>query len=337
MHCQPVSRPKLEAQFGEEDVLDPAIPICDAHHHLWNRPDQRYLIDEFLADAGSGHNVRRSVFVEWRSYYRGDGAAEMRPVGETEFAAAVGESAAHRKVGACAAIVGYADLRLGAAVAPVLEAHIAAGRGRFKGIRNVATWDADPVVLGGAPICPPGLYREPLFRQGFAVLASYGLTFDAWVYQTQLDDLIELARAFPQQPIVLNHTGGVLGIAGYANRRDQLFQAWRSGMHQLAQCPNVYLKLGGLGMRRSGFEFFGHPRDFSSATIAEAWRPWIDACLDEFGAGKCMFESNFPVDAASCSYRVLWNSFKRLMSGASPTQKQQAFHDTATNFYRIDA
>jgi L-fuconolactonase len=337
MYCRPVSRPKSSGQFEEEEVLDPAIPICDAHHHLWNRPDQRYLLDEFVADATSGHNVRRSVFVEWRSHYRDEGPAEMRSVGETEFAAAVGESAVHGSVGICAAIVGYADLRLGSAVAPVLEAHIAAGRGRLKGIRNVGTWDADPQVLGGPPICPPGLYREPLFRQGFAALASYDLTFDAWVYQTQLDDLIDLAHTFPQQPIVLNHTGGVLGIGGYTDRRDQLFQAWRGGMHQLAQCPNLYVKLGGLGMRRSGFEFYGHAGDFSSLTIAETWRPWIDACLDEFGAEKCMFESNFPVDGASCSYRVLWNAFKRLMSGASHTQKQQAFHDTAARFYRIDS
>lgn len=331
-----MSRPKAGGQFEEEELLDPAIPICDAHHHLWNRPDQRYLLGEFAADAGSGHNVRRSVFVEWRSHYRDEGPAEMRSVGETEFAAAVGESAVHGSVGVCAAIVGYADLTLGSAVAPVLEAHIAAGRGRLKGIRNVATWDADPQVLGGPPICRPGLYRDPLFRRGFAALADYGLTFDAWVYQTQLDDLIDLAHAFPQQPIVLNHAGGVLGIGGYANRRGQLFQAWHSGMHQLAQCPNLYVKLGGLGMRRSGFDFYGHARDSSSLAIAAAWRPWIDACLEEFGAEKCMFESNFPVDGASCSYRALWNAFKRLMSGASPTQKQQAFHDTATRFYRID-
>jgi L-fuconolactonase len=331
-----VSRPEVRGQFEEEEILDAAIPICDAHHHLWNRPDQRYLLDEFVADASAGHNVCRSVFVEWRSHYREGGAAEMRSVGETEFAAAVGESSAHGGLRVCAAIVGYADLSLGSAVAPVLEAHIAAGRGRLKGIRNVATWDADPQVLGGPPICPPGLYREPRFRQGLAVLARYGLTFDAWVYQTQLDDLIDLAHAFPRQPIVLNHTGGVLGVGGYANRRDELYQTWRSGMHRLAQCPNMYVKLGGLGMRRSGFEFYGHAPHFSSATIAEAWRPWIDACLEEFGAERCMFESNFPVDAASCSYRVLWNAFKRLMSGASNTQKLQAFHDTAARFYHID-
>jgi L-fuconolactonase len=320
----------------EETILDPDLPICDAHHHLWNRPDQRYLLDEFLADAESGHNVRCSAFIEWRSHYRPGGTAEMRPVGETEFAAAIGESAVRSKVAVCAAIVGYADLSLGSAVAPVLEAHIVAGRGRFKGIRNVATWDSDPQVLGSPLICPPGLYRQAQFREGFAVLADYGLTFDAWVYQTQLDDLIDLARDFPHQIVVLNHTGGVLGIGPYAGRRDQLFLSWRSALHQLARCPNVFIKLGGLGMRRSGFDFYGQSGVYSSNAIAEAWRPWIEACIEDFGAERCMFESNFPVDGASCSYRVLWNAFKRVMSGSSRTDKLLVFHHTATKFYGIE-
>jgi L-fuconolactonase len=319
----------------EEAILGADLPICDAHHHLWNRPEQRYMFGEFLNDATSGHNVRSSVFVEWRSHYRESGPTQMRPVGETEFASAVGESAANRPIKICAAIVGYADLSLGSAVARVLEAHLEAGRGRFKGIRNVATWDPDPQVLGGPPICDPGLYRQPRFREGFALLEGYGLTFDAWVYQTQLDELIDLARAFPRQDIVLNHTGGVLGIGGYAGRRDELFASWLNGLHGLARCPNVRIKLGGLGMRRSGFDFYGHAQDCTSQTAAAAWRPWIEACLAEFGADRCMFESNFPVDGASCSYRVLWNAFKRLIGGASATEKSQVLHDTAANFYGL--
>jgi len=326
----------IARQLEEEEILDPALPICDAHHHLWNRPDQRYLLDEFLADAGSGHNVRCSVFVEWKSHYREGGAVEMRPVGETEFAAAVGDSGIRSPVAVCAGIVGYADLLLGSAVAPVLEAHIVAGQGRFKGIRNVATWDPDPQVLGSPILCSPGLYRHARFREGFAVLADYGLTFDAWVYQTQLDDLIDLARRFPRQGIVLNHIGGVLGIGRYAGRRDELFLSWLGALHRLAQCPNVYIKLGGLGMRRSGFEFYGHARDYSSDTIAAAWRPWIEACIEKFGAERCMFESNFPVDGASCSYRVLWNAFKRLMSGASGSEKALVLYHTAKTFYGIE-
>jgi len=323
-------------QYEEEAILEPDLPICDAHHHLWDRPDQRYLVDEFLADVESGHNVRSSVFIEWRSHYRPVGAVAMRPVGETEFAAEVGERAHRSAVAVCAAIVGYADLSLGSAVAPVLEAHIAAGRGRFKGIRNVATWDSDPQVVGSPLICPPGVYRQERFRQGFSVLADYGLTFDAWVYQTQLDDLIDLARAFPHQPIVLNHTGGILGVGRYAGKRDQLFLSWRNDLHALAQFPNVYIKMGGLGMRRSGFDFYGHARDYSSTTIAAAWQPWIDVCIEEFGPERCMFESNFPVDGASCSYRVLWNTFKRLTNGCSSTDKSLVFHRTSTKFYGIE-
>ena len=325
--------PTPEAE--EEPILDPDLPICDAHHHLWNRPEQRYMLGEFFNDATSGHNVRSSVFVEWRSHYRESGPTQMRPIGETEFAAAIGESAANKPIDICAAIVGYADLSLGSAAAPVLEAHLEAGRGRFKGIRNVATWDPDPKVLGGPPICNPGLYLQPRFREGFALLESYGLMFDAWVYQTQLDDLIDLAQAFPRQDIVLNHTGGVLGIAGYAGRRDELFASWRNALHKLARCPNVRIKLGGLGMRRSGFDFYGHVQDCMSHTAAAAWRPWIEACLAEFGADRCMFESNFPVDGASCSYRELWNAFKRLIGGASATEKSQVLHDTAANFYGL--
>lgn len=319
----------------EEPILEPHLPICDAHHHLWDRPDQRYLLPEFLADAASGHDLRSSVFVEWRSHYRDGVPEEMRPVGETEFAVT---SVAERESGpprACAAIVGYAALSLGAAVAPVLEAHLAAGRGRVKGVRNVATWDADPQVVGGPPVSTPELYRTKQFREGFALLTRYQLTFDAWVYQTQLGDLIDLARAFPYQPIVLNHTGGVLGVGKYATRRAQVFSSWRSSMQRLAQCQNVYVKLGGLGMRRSGFPFYGQPERCSSEIAATAWRPWLETCIEEFGPSRCMFESNFPVDAASCTYRVLWNAFKRVIAGASLADKTALLHDTAARFYRI--
>jgi L-fuconolactonase len=321
---------------GDETVIDPTIPICDAHHHLWNRPDQRYLLGEFLADAITAHKVRSTVFVEWRSHYRESGPVELRSLGETEFAAAVGQSTARSDTRVCAAIVGYVDLTLGAAAAAILEAHIIAGGGRFKGVRSVGTWDADSEVVGGPPICVPGLYRDRCFREGFSRLEHYGLSFDAWVYQTQLDDLIDLARAFPQTRIVLNHTGGVLGIGPYAGRRDELFSAWRHSLQELSRSSNVFLKLGGLGMRRSGFAFYGAPREASSKTVAESWRPWLETAIELFGTERCMFESNFPVDGASCSYRVLWNAFKRVLTGASWAEKTQLLHDTAVRFYGIE-
>jgi predicted TIM-barrel fold metal-dependent hydrolase len=324
---------KVLAAVEVEDVIAPHIPICDAHHHLWHLPNQRYLLPDFLADLSTGHNVRSSVFIEWRSQYRPTGPLEMRPVGETEFANSVAEAASGARVQACAAIIGYADLSLGAGVVPVLEAHLAAAKGRFKGIRNVASWDADPDVRGGPPISRPGLYREPAFRQGFMQLERFGLTFDAWLYQTQLGDLIDLAQAFPRQPIVLNHLGGVLGVGKYAGRRGELFSAWRGAIQDLGRCSNVSIKLSGLGMKRSGFEFHGQPERSTSKALATAWRPWMETCLEEFGAARCMFGSNFPVDRATCSYRVLWNAFKRIVASASESEKIQVLYGTATRFY----
>lgn len=319
----------------EEAILEPALRICDAHHHLWNRADQRYLIPELLADLRTGHDVRSTVYVEWRSHYREDGPPELRPVGETEFAAAAAEQALHSGVAACAAIVGYANLSLGDAVADVLEAHLAAGKGRFRAIRDVGSWDADELVRGGPLICAAGLYRDARFRAGFAQLEPLGLSFDAWSFQTQLDDVIDLAHAFPHQSIVMNHAGGVLGIGSYASQRRGMFSAWRAGIEELARCPNVTMKLGGLGMKRSGFPFHGRPEHSTSEALATAWRPWLETCIEEFGPQRCMFESNFPVDAASCSYRVLWNAFKRIVAGASTSEKRAVLHDTAARVYRI--
>ena len=320
---------------GDEPVIDPAATICDAHHHLWDRPDQRYLLPELLVDLQAGHRVCGTVFVEWRSHYRADGPLEMRPVGETVFASAVAAKAEGGAIDVCAGIVGYADLARGRSAAAVLEAHIAAGNGRFKGVRNVAAWDPDPEVMGGPKICDPGLYLDARFREGFALLGEFGLTFDAWLYQTQLDDLIDLAHLFPAQAIVLNHTGGVLGVGRYSGQRQHLFAQWHRAIRELAKCPNVHMKLGGLGMRRSGFGFHGQAPSSTSAELADAWRPWLETCITEFGAERCMFESNFPVDGASCTYRVLWNTFKRIAAGASEAERNSLLHDTSVRFYRI--
>ena len=324
-----------EVAASAETIIDPAAPICDAHHHLWDRPDQRYLLPELLSDLESGHNVTETVYIEWRSHWRSAGPEALRPVGETEFAAGVAESRLRLERRPCAAIVAYADLSLGAEVARVLEAHQAAAPGLFKGIRHVGTWDADPVVRGGPLISPPGLYRDRRFREGFAQLGPARLRFDAWVFQTQLADLIDLAQAFPQQTIVLNHTGGVLGVGAYADRRQQLFSDWRAGIQELARCPNVFMKLGGLGMQRSGFPFHGQPRASTSAQLEQVWLPWFETCIEEFGARRCMFESNFPVDGASCSYAVLWNTFKRVARRGTPGERQLLLRDTARGFYGI--
>jgi len=321
-----------------EEVLEPGLPICDPHHHLWDIEGYRYLLPDLLADVTAGHQVRSTVFVECGAMYRPDGAEEMRPVGETEFvngAAAMSASGRYGAVRACAGIVGYADLSLGARVEAVLQAHLAAGGGRFRGIRHISAQDPSGAVRASRPNPPPRLLAEKRFREGFARLQGLRLSFDAWLYHPQIPELTDLARAFPGQPIVLDHVGGPLGIGPYAGKRDEYFPEWRRAMRELAQCPNVHVKLGGLGMKVMGYGFHKRPRPPGSQELADSWRPYIETCIEAFTPRRCMFESNFPMDKVSASYRVLWNAFKRLAAGASPAEKAALFHDTAAAFYRL--
>src|SRR5580765_4803634 len=242
----------------QEEILDPDLPIVDPHHHLVDRENTgRYLLPDLLADTGSGHNITATVYLEWLSMYRAGGRAEMRPVGEVEFAngvAAMAASGAYGKTQVCAGIVGYADLMLGAPVEPVLEAMIMAGGGRFRGIRYISASHPDAAARGSSVNRPAGLLMNDTVREGFARLHPLGLSFDAWMYFTQLGELVDLARAFPETPIVLNHVGGAIGIGPYAGRGDEVFAVWRAGIEELARCPNVHVKLGGLGMRLFGFD-----------------------------------------------------------------------------------
>jgi L-fuconolactonase len=321
-----------------EAIIEPSLPICDPHHHLWDFPTNRYLLPELLGDIGSGHTVERTVFVECTAFYRADGPPAQRVVGETEFvngAAAMAASGRYGKALACAGIVGFADLTLGAAVEPVLAAHVAAGNGRFRGIRHAAGWDASDEVQNSHTKPPQQLYHRPDFRQGFAKLRQFGLSFDVWLYHPQLDDVTDLARAFPDQPMVLDHVGGPLGIGPYAGQQREIFPQWQRSIRALAQCPNVHVKLGGLGMKICGFEFHKRAAPPSSEDLAAQWRPYVETCIAAFGAERCMFESNFPVDKVSCSYAVLWNAFKRLAAGASAAEKAALFCDTAMRFYRL--
>jgi L-fuconolactonase len=345
--------------LADEAILEPDLPIIDPHHHLWDRPAAliaalpppvhgfdhvirrvpRYLLDELLADMKRGHNVIATVFLECGAMYRADGPAAMRPVGETEFVngvAAMCASNIYGPVRACAGIVGQADLTLGAAVSEVLEAHIGAGGGRFRGVRNSASDDPDPDVLG--PLSrrrSPGLYRDARFREGFACLAPLGMSFDAWLLEPQLGDLVDLARAFPGTSIVLDHVGTPLGIASYEGKRDERFPFWRDNIRALAQSPNVFIKLGGLAMAFPGFASFMASPPASSDQLAEEWRPYIETCIEAFGVDRCMFESNFPVDIGSCSYDVLWNAFKRIAAGCSADEKAALFSGAARTFYRL--
>jgi L-fuconolactonase len=322
----------------QEEIIEPALPIVDAHHHLWHRDAIPYLLPELLADTGSGHNIVATVFMECRAMYRKDAAPALQPVGEIEFANGVAAMSASGEFGptrAVAGIVGYADLGLGAAVREVLEAEIAAGGGRFRGVRNISAWHALPEARGSSANPPPDVLTRASSREGLRCLASLGLTFDAWMYHTQLGELVDLARAVPEATIVLNHVGGAIGIGPYAGQREQVFAEWRASIRELARCPNVHVKLGGLGMRLFGFDVHRGELPPSSQQLADAWRPYIEACVEAFGPARAMFESNFPVDKGSCSYQALWNAFKRIAAGASAADKHDLFIATATRVYRL--
>jgi predicted TIM-barrel fold metal-dependent hydrolase len=321
-----------------EAIIDPARPIVDPHHHLWDRAGQHYMLNEVTDDIASGHNVVATVYVDCRSMYRAAGPDGMRPVGEVEFANGVAAQAASGAYGparVCDGIVGHANLLLGGDAKAVLEAEIKAGNGRFKGIRHSSAWDADPAVAGMYASRPKNLLLDETFRKGFACLGPLGLTFDAWLFHPQIDELIDLAKGFPNQRIILDHCGGFVGLGGYKGKRDENFARWKASIQALAKCDNVVVKLGGLAMSLPGFGFETRERPPTSEELAKAWKPHIDVCIEAFGPKRGMFESNFPPDKGSCSYQVLWNTFKRLSSGFSEDEKTWLFSRTAADVYSL--
>jgi len=341
----------------DEEILEPDLPIIDPHHHLWDRTPlrvtiprpahpfyeaiadvQRYLLEELLSDTGSGHNIRATVFLECHAMYRADGPDHLKCIGETEFVngiAAMSASGIYGETRACAGIVGSADLRLGDAVEDVLRAHIQVAGGRFRGIRNSASHDTDDGVLGPLAGRMDSLYSDAGFRSGFKRLHKLGLSFDAWLLEPQLPQVIDLARAFPDTTIILDHVGTPLGIASYAGKRDERFPIWRENIRSLARCENVSVKLGGLAMAFCNFPSFMSKTPAPSEQLAREWKPYLETCIEAFGPNRCMFESNFPVDIGSCSYPVLWNAFKHFARNYSSAEKNALFSGTAARVYRI--
>ena len=325
-----------------EAPLDPELPIIDPHHHLWETPQRgRYLLHEFVTDvAESGHNISRTIFAECEAMYRADGDPALRPLGEVEFVrgmAAMSASGQYGPARVASAMIGHADLTRGAKVRAVLEAEIAAAAGRLSGIRFCAAWDGhDAVGKYVAHQVPPKLLLAPELREGVAQLAGLGLNFETWLFFHQLPDLIDLARAFPETMIIVDHVGGPICVGPYAGQRQEIFESWRKDMVTLAACPNVQVKLGGLGMLHFGFDF--HLRDVPppSEDLAAAWRPYMETCIEAFGVNRAMFESNFPVDKQSCRYGTLWNAFKHLAASASDDEKAALFGGTAARVYRLD-
>lgn len=322
----------------KEAALEPALPIIDPHHHLWDHPGSRYELDELMADVAQGHNIRATVFVECKSMYRDSGPDALKPVGETEYVNGIAAKSASGGFGetrVAAAIVGFADLRLGKAVDEVLEAHIAVAPARFRGIRHASAFDDSPDVRASHTLPPKGLLGLPAFREGYARLAKYGLSFDAWLYHRQIPELTALARAHPETTVIFDHFGGPIGIGPYEGKRAEIFAQWKKDVAELASCPNVTAKLGGINMAVNGFGW--HKRDLppTSDELVAATRDWYLHSIDVFGPDRCMFESNFPVDKLSCSYGVLWNAFKKIARGFSEAEKASLFHDTAKRVYRI--
>ena len=318
----------------DEAPLEPDLAICDPHHHLWRRPNNPYLLHDFLRDASGGHRIVSSVAVECGAMYREEGPPELRPVGETEFLEGIASENARagHDTAVAAGIVAYADLTLGDDMAGVLEAHLEASPTRLRGVRYSTMWDASDSFRS---VARAGILREAGFRQGLACLQRHGLSFDAWLYHPQIPELVDLARDFPDVPIILDHIGGPLGLGPYEGRRDEVFQAWSADITALSSCPNVVLKLGGVGSLRSGYDWHQRTPKPGSAELAEAMRPYFEFCIEQFGAGRCMFESNFPVDRISYSYVSVWNAFKIMARGYSDAERDALFHDTAVRVYRL--
>jgi predicted TIM-barrel fold metal-dependent hydrolase len=330
------------AKRPSEAALDPELPIIDPHHHLWESQHRgRYFLPDLLADIGGGHNVVSTVFLECQAMYRKDGPAEMRPVGEVEFVNGIAAMSASGNYGPCRvaeAIIGHANLTIGARVRAVLETELAVSGGRFRGIRHGVAWDGHPSVGKFASrAVPEHQVLDPTFREGFAQLAKLGLSFESWQYHPQLPDAIDLARAFPDTTIILNHVGGVLGVGPYSGHRREILADWRKNIVDLAKCPNVNVKLGGVGMVSFGFDFHEWDTPPSSEELAAAWRQYIEPCIEAFGVDRCMFESNFPPDKQSGGYTELWNAFKRITAGASAAEKTALYSGTAARVYKLIA
>ncbi len=332
-----MTSPQDWLSLTHEAPLEPDLPIIDPHHHLWDRPGNRYVLADLAADT-AGMNVRQTVFIECTSMYRAEGPEEFRVVGETEFVQGIAAESASGRYGelrACTGIVGSADLALGDRIQPVLEAQLAASPNRFRGIRHRAAWLEPGILPNQSRRLQGRILLDADFRRGYSYLRQYGLTFEGWVYHPQIPELTDLARAFPDTTIIFNHLGGPVGVGPFAGKRDEIFAQWKEDVADLARCPNVVAKVGGIQMQVNGYGWDERPKPPTSDELLAANRDWYLYTIEQFGPNRCMFESNFPVDRLSCSYPVLWNQFKKLTKSFSPPDRAALFHDTAQRVYRL--
>lgn len=324
----------------EEETIDPDQPVCDPHHHLWDFPGSRYLLEEFRKDTQSGHKIVSTVFVECATSYRRDGSDAMKPIGETEFVTALTEDAAgldENRTAVAAGIIGFADLTLGLQLPAVLDAHESACKGRFRGIRHAMAWHASDSVNNAHSQPHQGLMEERAFIEGLKLLGDRDLIFEAWLYHDQLPQFIELAKSAPKTRIVLNHFGGPLGVGPYKDCGDVVFNAWSNALSPLSDCENVYCKMGGVNMKMSGYGWHKRTLPPTSDELVNATERYYHRAIEVFGAERCMFESNFPMDRESCSYHVLWNTFKKIASRYSFAERDNLLRSTAEGCYRIQS
>ena len=320
----------------QEEVLEPALPIIDPHHHLWVRSGYTYLMPELAADLESGHNIIATVFAECHSMYRKEGPKAERSLGETEFVrgqAAMSASGTFGRAGACDVMFGNVDLTLGSAVEPIIEQHIAASGGRFRGVRISSGWHADEKV--GNVTEQPNLLIDPRVSEAAAVLSRMGLSLDCWLYHPQLDEVAQLADAHPGLTIILNHVGSPILGGPYRGKTDEVFKVWKAAITRVSNRNNVFIKLGAMPIRMPGFEG-DRSLPPGSAEVAAAWRPWMETCIEAFGPARSMYESNFPVQKRWCSYQVCWNAFKRISASASASEKADLFAGAAARAYRLE-
>lgn len=323
-----------------EPVIEPSLPIIDAHVHLYQNANVRYLIDDYLADANAGHRIRASVHIEIQAFARRDGPEEFRPLGEIEYANGVGAMGASGVYGDCrvaAGIVGHVDLRRGDVVGTYLDKAMTIAPERFKGVRQVAIDHPSEAIYRFITHRPPkGLLDDPRFREGLAHVSRRGLSFDAAVFHNQIPQVAELAGAFPEMTFILNHVGTPVALDMDASGRAEVFREWRAAIRELARRPNVVCKISGFGLPFLGFDFIGRKETVFSAELAAVWKPYVEETIGAFGASRCLLASNFPQDGRACGFVPLWNAFKRLTAGASADEKHALYFGTAARVYRLD-
>ncbi|MAN73567.1 MAG: amidohydrolase [Henriciella sp.] len=322
-----------------EEVIDRDREIVDPHHHLWPKthPVIIYDLEDLWGDTGDGHNVTQTIFMECGAAYREDGPDHLKPVGESEYIA----EAARKSRSSCgqatiAAMVAHADLRLPLkTLDEVLDAHIEASEGLFRGIRHAGPYDPASADFLISPRGPEGLYHDPDFRRGVAHLGARGFTYDTWNYHHQILEFRDLAAAVPETTMILDHFGTPLGVGPYAGKREDNFEKWKDDIAAVAEQKNVFAKLGGLAMPDNGFGWHERDRPPSSDEFVDAQAKYYHHTIACFGAERCMLESNFPVDRLSISFRTLWNGLKKITADYSEEEKSALFAGTARKVYSV--